>query len=110
MNEDDKPELSEQDKSLAKRWGKKLEKALKAQKDAETFSLRQSVFALENSLLPPATQETKLLEAIFAPEKPVSPKKGMILVLGFLGGLLMGIMWAFVSDAWRLAAERRRVV
>lgn len=49
--------------------------SIKLQKESDVFALRQSVFALENSLLPPATQPARLLEAIFVSPNPVSPKK-----------------------------------
>ena len=71
------------------------------------FTLRQSVFALENSLLPPLTQPARLLEAIFVSQKAVSPKKGLLLALGLVGGLLAGVMSVFISGAWQRAREHR---
>ena len=84
--------------------------SLKLQKESEAFGLRQTVFAMELSLLPPATQPAKVLEAIFVPTKPISPKKGLLLALGLIGGLFAGVMWVFVSDAWRRAKNSRKSV
>ena len=81
--------------------------SLRLQKESEMFGLRQSVYALEISLLPPATQPAKVLEDIFVSRKPVSPKKSLLLALGLVGGLLSGVMFVFFSDAWRRARERR---
>ena len=77
--------------------------SIKLQKESDVFTLRQSVFALENSLLPPSTQPARLLEAVFVSPKPVSPKKGLLLALGLIGGLLVGVMSVFVSSAWQRA-------
>lgn len=85
-----------------------LMNSLRMQKQAETFSLRQSVMAIETSLAPPATQSAKALESVFVSDKPVSPKKGLTLVLGLVGGLLGGIMSIFVLDAWRKARQSRQ--
>lgn len=81
--------------------------SIKLQKESDVFSLRQSVFALEASLLPPATQSARMLEDIFASSVRVSPKKGLLLALGLVGGLLAGVISVFVSNAWRQARERR---
>lgn len=77
------------------------------QKQTELFNLRQQLTALELSLLPPATQPTRALEATYVPEQPVSPKKTLLFVLGMIGGLLVGVVWVLVSGAWRQARERR---
>lgn len=83
--------------------------SIKLQKESDVFALRQSVFTLENSLLPPSTQPARVLEAIFVSQKAVSPKKGSLLALGLVGGLLMGLMWVFVSGAWQRARQQRSV-
>ena len=83
--------------------------SLKLQKESDTFALRQTVFKLENSLLPPSTQPARVLEAIFVSGKVVSPKKGLLLALGLVGGLLLGMVLVFVSGAWRQARVRRSV-
>jgi hypothetical protein len=81
--------------------------SLRVQKQADIFGLRQQLIAAENSLLPPATEPTRPLERIFASEKPVSPKKSLLLALGSIGGLLAGMLWVFMSDAWRRARASR---
>lgn len=84
--------------------------SIRLQKESEMFGLRQSVNALEISLLPPATQSAQVLEDIFVSRKPVSPKKLLLLALGLAGGLLSGVMFVFFTDAWRRARERRDAV
>jgi hypothetical protein len=82
--------------------------SLRLKKEEETFSLRQSVMAIEASLAPPATQSAKAVESVFVSDKPVSPKKSLILALGLVGGLLAGVMSIFVLDAWRKAKQSRK--
>ena len=77
--------------------------SLRTNKDAETFNLRQMIPALETALDAPATQPAQVIEGIFVPEMPVSPKKALLLALGSIGGLLIGMLWVFVSDSWRRA-------
>ena len=80
---------------------------LRMQKEAEIFYQRQMLSALEGALIPPNTQPAQAIEAVFVREKPVSPKKGLLLALGSVGGLLMGVMWVFFRGAWRQARNGR---
>ena len=80
---------------------------LRIEKEAETFAHRQMILALETALGAPATQPAKTIEAVFASDNPVSPKKSLLMVLGLLGGLLLGLMSVFVSDAWRRAQQSK---
>lgn len=82
---------------------------LRVQKESEVFRQRQSINALETALGVPYTQPAMVLEDVFVTDKPVSPKKTQLLALGLIGGLLVGVMWVFVSGAWRQARERRSV-
>ncbi len=82
--------------------------ALRVQKEAEAFAQRQAIMALENSLIAPATQPAKAIEAVFVTNRPVSPKKGLLIALGLVGGLLAGVVAVFVTDAWRRARARGR--
>ena len=82
---------------------------LGVQKKSELFTQRQLISALETALMPPATQSAKAIEEIFVTEKPVSPKKGMLIALGLIGGLLVGGISVFVIDAVRRATEQRVV-
>lgn len=73
--------------------------ALRVQKENEVFGLRQSIAAYEAALLPPATQPARALEKIYAGNRPVSPRKTLLLALGLLGGLSAGLLALFVADA-----------
>jgi uncharacterized protein involved in exopolysaccharide biosynthesis len=81
--------------------------SLRVQKEAEVFAQRQAIMALETALMPPATQSAKALEAIYVADKPVSPKKSLLLALGLIGGLLAGVVSVFFVDAWRRARTQR---
>lgn len=81
--------------------------SLRVQKEAEVFSLRERVYSLEISLFPPETQPSQALEGVFVSTKPVSPRFGLVLALGVLGGLLFGVITVFVADAWREARKAR---
>lgn len=82
--------------------------SLRTQKEAEAFSQRQIVTALETALEAPATQAPKAIEEVFTTDKPVSPKKALLLVLGAVGGLFLGVLWLFGADAWRRAKAFRQ--
>ncbi len=81
--------------------------SLRLQKQSELYTLRQTMAALELSLVKPSTQPTAVIEAAFSPDKPVSPKKGLLIALGLIGGLSCGVMSVFVMGAWRRAKEER---
>ena len=85
-----------------------LMNSLRLQKESELFFQRQLVAALEGALGPPATQPAKAIEPVFVSEKPISPKKALLLVLGLVGGLLAGVVAVFFVDAWRRAKRERR--
>ena len=50
------------------------------------------IMALETALSAPATQPAKAIEDVFVSDKPVSPKKALLLALGLIGGLLAGVV------------------
>jgi uncharacterized protein involved in exopolysaccharide biosynthesis len=52
-------------------------------------------------LTEPLTQPMKLLEPIYAPEKPVYPSKQVSVIGGLFGGLFAGLLALFVSRSWR---------
>lgn len=85
-----------------------LMNSLRLQKESELFFQRQLVAALEGALGPPATQPAKAVEPVFVSDKPVSPKKALLLALGLVGGFLAGIVAVFVVDAWRRSRRQRR--
>ena len=81
--------------------------SLRIEKQAELFNQRQSIMALETALSVPATQPAQAIEAVFVMDKPVSPKKTLLLALGLIGGLLAGVVAVFFVDAWRRSKGER---
>lgn len=80
---------------------------LRLQKESELFAQHQAIVVLETALSAPATQPTNAIEAVFVTDKPVSPKKTLLLALGLIGGLLAGVVAVFFLDAWRRAKSER---
>lgn len=81
--------------------------SLRIQKEAEFLNQRQIISMLEAALRPPATQSAKAIEEIFVSDRPVSPKRALLLALGLIGGLFAGVVSVFASDAWRCVREAR---
>ena len=75
--------------------------SLRIQKENELLAAQQIVFGLERALSPPATERTMSIEQAFVGERPVSPKKGLLLVLGLVCGLIIGVVFVFAANARR---------
>lgn len=82
--------------------------AIKGNKELELFKLHQVINSLESALAVPYTQPAEALEDIFVTDKPVSPKRGLFLALGLIGGLFSGVLFVFFVDAWRRAKQSRK--
>lgn len=52
-------------------------------------------------LTEPLTQPMKLLEPIYVPEKPVAPKKLLIIVSSLIGGMFIGLLAFLCNRSWR---------
>ncbi|MBS0357047.1 MAG: hypothetical protein JSR83_24445 [Proteobacteria bacterium] len=67
--------------------------------------------AIAQRLSPPQTLPTALLGEINTPKKPAAPKKGLVLALAAVLGLMAGVMLAFVAEYVanaRSGADQRR--
>lgn len=73
--------------------------SLREQKKWEIFGLRQQILQLNASLSEPSTQPVRAIEPVFVPERPVSPKRGLVLALGLVGGLMFGGISLIVRNA-----------
>ena len=62
--------------------------------------LQKLVGEQEVLLSVPVTQPMQLLEPIYAPEKPVLPKKLPALAGGLFGGIVLGGLAFFVRRSW----------
>lgn len=72
-----------------------------------TLSKREEIVRLQKLLIEqkvqlsaPLTQPMQLLEPIYAPERPVAPKKLPVLAGGLFGGLVLGGLAFFVRRNW----------
>jgi uncharacterized protein involved in exopolysaccharide biosynthesis len=79
--------------------------ALRVQKEQELAGQSQLILATQAALA--RTRPAQALEAISVGQTPVSPKKNLLLALGAIGGLLAGMLWVFIADAWRRAKRVR---
>ena len=73
----------------------------------KALSKREDIVQLQRQLVDqsvqlsaPITQPVRLLEPIYAPERPVSPKKLPVLAGGLFGGLVLGGLVFFVRRSW----------
>lgn len=73
----------------------------------KALSKREDIVQLQRQLVDqsvqlsaPITQPVRLLEPIYAPERPVAPKKLPVLAGGLFGGLVLGGLVFFVRRSW----------
>ncbi|BBU67989.1 hypothetical protein ICHIJ1_03910 [Fluviibacter phosphoraccumulans] len=69
-------------------------------KREEIVRLQKLLIEQKVQLSAPLTQPMQLLEPIYAPERPVAPKKLPVLAGGLLGGLVLGGLAFFVRRSW----------
>ncbi|WP_457624675.1 Wzz/FepE/Etk N-terminal domain-containing protein [Persephonella sp.] len=67
--------------------------------------LKKDIEILELKLLPPLTEDFKIIEEISS-EKPVKPKKTLIIAVATISGLFLGIFLAFFLE-WMENARKR---
>ena len=70
-------------------------------KDSELREFEESRLQLDENLNPAKTYPTSLTDSVYISEKPVFPKKTLIVLLSGLIGLIVGVMSAFIVDAMR---------
>lgn len=69
-------------------------------KREEIVRLQKLLIEQKVQLSAPLTQPMQLLEPIYAPERPVAPKKLPVLAGGLFGGLVLGGLAFFVRRSW----------
>ena len=69
-------------------------------KREEIARLQKLLIEQKVQLSAPLTQPMQLLEPIYAPERPVAPKKLPVLAGGLLGGFVLGGLAFFVRRSW----------
>lgn len=70
-------------------------------KENEIKDLRTQINDLEILLSEPQTRETFLAAPIYAPQQKVSPKRGIALIAGLMGGLFLGLLLVLSQRAYR---------
>lgn len=68
--------------------------------------LRTRIDALQEEALLSQMHPAKLIAPIYAPNKPVSRKAGLLLLLGIGLGLMLGVLYALGREAWRKSVQR----
>jgi len=80
--------------------------AIKERQQQDISVYRQTIAVAQAALA--ATRPAHAIEPFSVGGAPVSPKRNLLFALGTIGGLLAGVMWVFVSDAWRRARAARK--
>ena len=73
------------------------------QKNAELRDFEMRRLAADEQLTSVRTYPTSLIDRIYVPEKPASPKKLLIVMLSAVLGLILGIIVAFMRNYWQSA-------
>ena len=73
------------------------------QKNAELRDFEMRRLAADEQLTSIRTYPTSLIDRIYVPEKPASPKKLLIVMLSAVLGLILGIIVAFMRNYWQSA-------
>jgi capsular polysaccharide biosynthesis protein len=77
------------------------------QKNAELRDFEMRRLAADEQLTSVRTYPTSLIDRIYVPEKPASPKKLLTITLAAVLGLILGIIVAFVRNYWLSSASVR---
>jgi hypothetical protein len=80
--------------------------AIKERQQQDLSVYRQTIAVAQAALA--ATRPAHAIEPFSVGGVPVSPKRNLLFALGTIGGLLAGVIWVFVSDAWRRARAARK--
>lgn len=75
-------------------------------KENEIKDLRNQIGDLEMALSEPQTRGTYLAAPIYSPDKRVSPKRTLIVLMTTLLGLMFGIGYLLVANSWRGLVEK----
>ena len=73
---------------------------LLVQKHAELRDLALRELAIDEQLTLVRTYPTSLIDRVYVPEAPVTPKKFLTIVLGAVLGLILGIIVALARNSW----------
>jgi capsular polysaccharide biosynthesis protein len=69
-------------------------------KDAELRDFEMRRFSVNEQLTVIRTYPTSLVDRVYVPEKPASPKKLLTVLVAAIVGLILGIIVAFLSHYW----------
>lgn len=63
--------------------------------------LRTRIDGIQEEITLSQLHPTKFVSPIYVPSRPVSPKVGLLSVLGVLSGLMLGLLYALGREGWR---------
>lgn len=105
--EEDRDKLSQIDSTSAGRTGDSkfsqelLLSNLLVQKNAELRDFEMRRLAVNEQLSTIRAYPTTLIDRVYVPEKPASPKKLLTVLLAAIVGLMLGIVVAFLRNYWQ---------
>lgn len=76
--------------------------SVKQIKEQDLYSQRQLIMEIKIALSEPFTHTAKVLEEIHSIDRPVSPKKSLILIGWLINGLLLGLVLTAVRHLWQI--------
>jgi capsular polysaccharide biosynthesis protein len=107
---DSKVQLTRYQQSLAEEQ-RQLEKMSKSElgfgylaRLDKLAGLRTRIDALQEDISLDQMHPAKLIFPIYVPNKPISPKVGLVVPLGILLGLMLGLLYALGREVWRKSA------
>jgi LPS O-antigen subunit length determinant protein (WzzB/FepE family) len=76
------------------------------QKNAELREFEMRRLAADEQLTSVRTYPTSLIDRIYVPEKPASPKQLLVVILAAVLGLILGVIVALLRNYWQSAKVR----
>jgi LPS O-antigen subunit length determinant protein (WzzB/FepE family) len=79
---------------------------LLVQKNAELRDFEMRLLAVNEQLTSIRAYPTSLVDRVYVPEQPASPKKSLMIMLAAIVGLILGVIVAFLRNYWQAGTDR----
>lgn len=79
---------------------------LLVQKNAELRDFEMRLLAVNEQLSSIQAYPTSLVDRVYVPEQPASPKKWLMIMLAAIVGLILGVIVAFLRNYWQAGEDR----